>query len=123
MKMANTLKIFNNFQNSALEIVISNNFEFKVLNNKSYSNQDLNHYFFTQPIGGFYRISGNPSQNVRAFRHFEEKHTFIANSAHSNLFDLRATGIQVGNFFWLVGGSTTIKPNIVGTLTYFFIIL
>ena len=115
--MANTLKIFNNFQNSAFEIVISNNFEFKVLNNRSYSNQDLNHYFFSQPNGEFYRISGNPSQNIRGFRNFQEKHTIITNSAHQNLFDLRSTGIQVGKFFWLVGGSTTIKPHMIGTLT------
>ena len=114
--MANTLKIFNNFQNSAFEIVISNNFEFKVLNNKSYSNQDLNHYFFSQPNGEFYRISGNPSQNIRGFRNFQEKHTIITNSAHQNLFDLRSTGIQVGKKFWLVGGSTTVKYQIIGTL-------
>ena len=115
--MTNTLKIFNNFQNSALEIVISNNFEFKVLYNKSYSDDNFNHYFCSQPNGEFYRISANPSQNIRDFRSFEDKHTIIPNSAHPIHFDLRATGIHVGKRFWLVGGSTSITSNIIGTLT------
>ena len=103
--LMNTLKIFNNFQNSSMEIVFYKNLTFKILLTESYEDYDLNHHFFSKLGVDFYRVSREKKHNIRAFQEIGSE-KIIPKSHHPYSFDMRATGIKVGNIFWLLGGSS-----------------
>ena len=116
-----TLKIFNNFQNSSMEIALYNNLTFHILRTQSYKDYNLNDHFFSKLSGNFYRVSRNKKHNIRAFYNVgSEKLIPKSNPPYS--FDRRASGITVGNRFWFIGGSSNCFDSKFGTILklYYF---
>ena len=112
--LINTLKIFNNFQNSSMEIALHKNLSFGILHTQPYEDYNLNHYFFSKLGGDFYRVSRNEKHNIRAFQEIGSGR-IIPKSYHPYTFDKRATGIMVGSRFWLLGGSSNFLDPKFGT--------
>ena len=90
---------------TSMEIVLHRNLSFGILHTQPYEDYNLNHYFFSKLGGDFYRVSREKKHNIRAFQEIGSE-KIIPKSHHPYSFDMRATGIKVGNIFWLLGGSS-----------------
>ena len=98
-----TLKVFNNFENSGLELKMLKNFTFYLINKKSYSDYDSRDSFFSEMNGEFYQIDRMNKRKIRLHQSFNQSRS-MANSILPSSFSKRSSGVRVGDYFWILGG-------------------
>ena len=113
-KMLNTLKVFNNFENLAIELVVFKNLSFSVIKFQNHSDFKYLDDYFSEPNGEYYCINKLDYRNVRHFQSFGSPAQIIPKTSPPHSFFKRSTGIQIGQNYWIVGGG--VNPNEWGSI-------
>ena len=100
---SSTLKVFNNFENSGLEMKMLKNFTFEVISKKKYTDYDSRDSFFSEMNGEFYQINRIAKRKIQLHQSFNRSRS-MANSILPLQFSKRSIGVRVGNYFWIIGG-------------------
>ena len=98
-----TLKVFNNFENSGLELKMLKNFTFHLINKKNYTDYDSRDNFFSEMNGEFYQINRMAKRKIQSHQSFNQSRS-MPNSVLPLEFSKRSSGVRVGNYLWIVGG-------------------
>ena len=103
-RLLNTLKVFNNFENSAFELKMLKNFTFKIKKQQDYADYNSRNYFFSEVSGEFYQINRIGNKSIRFHQTFGLSNQ-IKNSHRTITFSKKSSGVRVGEYFWIVGGN------------------
>ena len=105
IKMINTLKVLNNFENLGLELMVFKNLSFSVVKSQNHSDFKYLDHYFSEQNGEYYCVSKLDHRNIRHFQTFGSAAQIIPKSSPPYSFFKRSTGIKVGQNYWIVGGS------------------
>ena len=103
-RLYKTLKVFNNFENSAFELKMLKNFTFKIQKQQNYSDYHSQNYFFSEVSGQFYQIN-RMSNNIIKFHPTFGLSNQVKDSKRLLSFSTQSSGVRVGGYFWIVGGN------------------
>ena len=103
-RLFKTLKVFNNFENSAFELKMLKNFTFKIKEHQNYADHYSRNNFFSEVSGQFYLINRIANKAIRFYQTFGLSNE-IKNSQRPITFSTKSSGVRVGEYFWIVGGN------------------
>ena len=102
-RLYKTLKVFNNFENSAFELKMLKNFTFKIKKQQNYSDYHSQNYFFSEVSGQFYQINRMSNKIIKFHPTFGLSNQ-VKDSKRLLSFSTQSSGVRVGEYFWIVGG-------------------
>ena len=102
-RLLNTLKVFNNFENSAFELKLLKNFTFKIKEQQNYADHYSRNNFFSEISGQFYQINRIANKAIQFYQTFGLSNE-IKNSQRPITFSTKSSGVRVGEHFWILGG-------------------
>ena len=102
-RLYKTLKVFNNFENSAFELKMLKNFTFKIKKQQIYADYDSQNNFFSEVSGQFYQINRLSNKIIKFHPTFGFSNQ-VKDSKRLLSFSSQSSGVRVGEYFWILGG-------------------
>ena len=102
-RLYKTLKVFNNFENSAFELKMLKNFTFKIKKQQIYEDYDSRNNFFSEVSSQFYQTNRVANKIIKFHPTFGLSNQ-VKDSKRLLSFSSQSSGVRVGEYFWILGG-------------------